>query len=113
MLQRKVRDKLPAACAHIIRFLGMDIHPRPGAPNASVISFRRVLKHRAGRRIDQVHMIRIGVEPHRFARSGGVSRIEAAADFLAVDAEEYRLALTGTRYSERRPCVRRTVNAAA
>jgi hypothetical protein len=34
-----------------------------------------------------VHVIHVGGETHRFARPGGAAWIDAAADFLAIDAE--------------------------
>src|SRR5262249_6442207 len=56
---------------------------------ATAVSFVGALEHRPRRRIDEVHVIHIGGEAHRFARAGGAARIDAPADFLAIDLEEY------------------------
>ncbi len=47
----------------------------------------RLSKDGACRRVDQVHVIHIGAEPHRFARFSAATRIDATADLLTIDVE--------------------------
>ena len=36
-----------------------------------------------------MHVLHVGVKPHGFARSGGAARLDATADFPAIDSEKH------------------------
>ena len=49
-------------------------------------------EHEVRARVDQVHLVHVGDERHRFAGIAGGGRVDAAADFGAVDQEiDHRL----------------------
>src|SRR6516225_1622337 len=47
------------------------------------------LKHQVSGGIDQVHVVEVGVKPHRLTRPAGGRRLDASADLVAVHGKEH------------------------